>query len=193
MIKWRTKHLLTHWQGYIELSAELIEVDKESATIFFNALKRLPKEDIEFLADKYLKYIKKRTVSPCYGVAFSNVAATEKEMAEIYGMNQSDYSKKRIGIESKLQNYVYDIAEQYNDKRLEELAEFKLKTGRLFLKSYHPSVLCIIRDQIFFTIDPQKAKVFQKDDKNAAVFMRSLGLEKHEISPDDWFTDIWLN
>lgn len=190
---WQTKHYLRLWQGFAELSGELTEWDTKAATIFFNALKKLDKDDVAFLADKYVTHVRKRVVSPVYGKPFSSEPATDKTMAELNEMDTLSYTRKRVKIEAKFQVAFNEIAKVYDKKRLDNLPEFNLIMGKLFLKSYEPTPLGCLRDELVFTVDPAQAKVFQQGDREAATLIRSLKLEKWEPNPDKWFATIYFD
>lgn len=180
-MSWLAKHYLRQWQGYIELSSELTEWDQKAATVFFNALKQVDEADVKLLSDKYVTHIKRRVISQQYGKPFSAEPGTDKAMADLYGIEPYEYRQRRVEAEARLETQIKGITGVYNEKQIAKLPEFNLKMGKLYLKSYEPSFLGIIRDEVVFTLDPSKAKIFKQGDEVAAEFMRSLNLEKCEV------------
>lgn len=180
-MSWIAKRYLRQWQGYIDLSGELAEWDRKSATVFFNALKQIEESDVKLLSDKYVTYIKRRITNQQYGKPFSAEPATDKAMADLYGIKTKEYTRRRLEAEARLETKIKGITDVYNEKQLAELSEFNLRMGRLYLKSYEASCLGIVHDEVVFTLDPSKAKVFKRGDKAAAEFIRFIKLEKCEV------------
>lgn len=102
-IKIRTRYCLIRWKVWAENIRFLAPLDKETATIFFTALKQLGKEDTAFLADKYL------TSNGClwnerYTGANTYKPRTDEETADRLGLELGTYRRERQRIENKLED-----------------------------------------------------------------------------------------
>lgn len=175
----RAKFLLCSWLGYMECSKDLNEYQKKDATILFNSLKQLDKEEVDFLADKYVKNIAKR----CYGrynLTFHIVPKTDKEMGKVYGMDEKAYRTKRAKLENKLQRKINKTLIDYKEKQIEQQERFCLSMDNLYLKDYRLSIFGARIQELSFTADPSTAKVFLKNEKvdEVRLLMQRTQLKK---------------
>lgn len=153
----------------------------------------LDKQDVNFLADQYVKYIDRRVYNRKYSREFNSVPGSDLNMAVLKNMDVDEYRKRRIEIESKLICEIQKLNKEHEKNIIEDATEFVLMMGELYLKTYKVSYLGILKDEITFTIDGSKAKVFKKEDSEANKLISALNLKKCLRTYDKKYWWIWLN
>lgn len=93
----KTKFFLSRWGRTEENFSKLTRIEKRNAKLLFSALKKLTKEEREFLASKYRVVI------------FGKASRTDKEVAAMYDMDFNEYVMLRRGIEYKFYYYLKDL------------------------------------------------------------------------------------
>lgn len=101
------KYVLRTWR---RKSDRMNQDDKENLKILYHGLNELTEEERSFLMDKYL-YVED-------GKPYSDNA-----MLERYGMTRSDYIKKRVSIESKLDDIISPLYEERSKRRFQEMVD----------------------------------------------------------------------
>lgn len=96
----KAKFFLSRW-GKIENNiSNLSPRKKRIAKMLFSTLKKLTKEEREFLASKYRVVI------------FGKASRTDKEVAAMYDMDFQDYVMLRRSIEYKFYYYLKDLIDK---------------------------------------------------------------------------------
>ena len=93
---------LRSWRALIENREKLSPSDRKKASLFFQALKELPKEEIEFLASKYYYSEKGCCFKEEYGNYATYIPITDQEAAVKHDMKPREYAKKRQSVENHL-------------------------------------------------------------------------------------------
>lgn len=100
-----SKYYLGKW-GKIEKNvSQLSEAYSRIAFILFSALKEMTDNERKFLADKYRVTI------------YSKIARPDREVAEEYEMNYSDYQKLRKGVEYKFYSYLKPLIQKQKEAK----------------------------------------------------------------------------
>ncbi len=176
----RLRSHLIHWKYYVTNHEWLTDEQKYFALIFFKALKRLNKDELIFLKEKfYTDNPSKRNQRT--GLVESYKPYSDKVMADQMGIETKDYTARRLQIEAKLKAIMKEVHKEQNKGILEELDEFTLKLGNLYLKSFEIHSIGAVSPDFIFTQDGKRAKVFQKDDPIEKELVRALKLEREPI------------
>lgn len=184
----RLKWFFAHWKGYVVNREWLSERERYAALIFFKGLKQLDQEELIFLREKYY------TDRPAQenfstGISKTYLQYSDEVMAMKSDMSIREYRKKRVRIEKKLEMVLHKVKEEQKEYVTNQAEEFKLKAGKLYLKSFQLSVLGRVLPEYVLTQDGTQAKVFQKDDELARRFVSKLGMEKEPIKENRYDYD----
>lgn len=190
----RAKWLLTHWKGYVISREFLYDREERLASIFFNALKEMSKEDVAFLASKYYDTDKGTKGSEVVTGLFKKYRPhSDRVMAERLGMEEKDYSRQRVAIERRLNSHIR-VAEQFVDEKKTENADyFVLKVGNLYLKSYRLKKFNRIEPSFVVTTNGKEAFLFEHDSLIAKELIRVCNFTKEVIKSDYPSVEIYVN
>ena len=181
----RLKWYLVHWKYYVTNHEWLSDNEKYIALIFFKSLKQLNKDELIFLKEKYYTDVSSKR-NPRTGLIESYKQHSDDTMANKMAMKLKDYKAQRIMIESKLKAIMKEVHKEQNKGILEELDEFTLKLGNLYLKSFEIDSIGAISPDYVFTQDGKRAKVFKAGDPIEKELVRKLKLEREPIK-DEYF------
>lgn len=181
----RLKWYLIHWKYYVTNHEWLSDNEKYIALIFFKALKRLNKDELIFLKEKYYTDVPSKR-NPRTGFIESYKPYSDKAMADKMGIETKDYTVQRLQIEAKLTAIIKTIHKEQNKEILEKLDEFTLKLGKLYLKSFEIDSIGAISPDYVFTQDGKRAHVFKAGDPIEKELVRKLKLEREPMK-DEYF------
>lgn len=185
---YETKHYLVMWAGLIENREKLFGNWIKTAKIFFNALNELPKEEIDFLAEKYLNAPEKTVFNYEFNDHMSRKPITDKVLAERHGIKLSQYTNERKRIEGKLKLELELFSKLLDERERESLSEYVLSHGCLYLKRYAVSCTGQFQEDFLFTRNIKLAKRFSKDNPDVERLCRNLKLTKESPDKED---DFW--
>lgn len=190
----RAKWLLTHWKGYVLCREFLLEREERLASIFFNALKEMDKEDVAFLASKYYDTDKgTKATEVVTGIFKQYQPHSDREMAERLGMEEKTYTRQRVAIERRLNTYIQIAKDVVQEKKIDNADYFVLKIGNLYLKSYRLKKFNRIEPSIVVTPNGKEAFVFEHDSLIAKELIRVCNFTKEEIKSDYPSIEIYVN
>lgn len=127
----RQYFFLSRWKLF--LNETITDKDmKHKAGVFFQALKQLREDEVNFIADKYLnteRDIKTRKKTVAYD---HYKPLTDPIAAEHKGLSVSEYRKKRGEIEGKLWQAIVQISEDFPQAHKKASDTFYLKLGEFY-------------------------------------------------------------
>lgn len=189
----RAKWLLTHWKGYVISREFLYDREERLASIFFNALKEMDKEDVAFLASKYYDTDRgTQSTEVTTGLFKKYRPISDSEMAKRLGMDEKDYTRKRVAIERRLNAYIQVAKEVVQEKKIDNADYFVLKVGNLYLKSYR-SYYERIEPSFVVTTNGKEAFLFEHDSLIAKELIRVCNFTKEVIKSDYPSVEIYVN
>ncbi len=89
----KANYLLRKWKFYLNCENKLNETHQKNKALLLEGLKKLSKEEKEFLAEKYLNRIGGQPI-------------TDQVLSERKGMKKEAYKKKRVAVELKLSKFI---------------------------------------------------------------------------------------
>lgn len=190
----RAKWLLTHWKGYVLSREFLLEKEERQASIFFNALKEMNKEDVAFLASKYYDTDRGTQATEVTTGLFKKYRPiSDSEMAKRLGMDEKAYTRKRVAIERRLNAYIQVAKEVVQEKKINNADYFVLKVGNLYLKSYRLKKFNRIEPSFVVTTNGKEAFLFGHDSLIAKELIRVCNFTKEVIKSDYPSVEIYVN
>ncbi|MFV0557955.1 MAG: hypothetical protein ACK5MW_04880 [Enterococcus sp.] len=153
----RLSYLLRHWFHYQKHINDLEDYERKNARLLFNALKKLDREDVAFLGEKYLKGASGGQWSRYHEDYTTKTPVTDAALADSFGIKMQAYRKKRIKIEQQLSKAVFEVADELRER---DAQAFICRAGNcLYFERYDQ-----FTGSYIFTIDKTKAYVFGKEE-----------------------------
>lgn len=155
----RPTHSLTRWRYYEEAKEWLGEIELENAKVFFNALRRLSREEQEALADKYYRATRRTHYDSNKEIYVTVIAVKNGELAKKWGVNEYQ-AGKRI---REATDHLKAEMEKLVQEQFEKLSRFKMAISHdLFLITDSGKGRYLVGDQRegrVFTIPGEEAEI----------------------------------
>lgn len=161
----RVQSYLKLWGGYQEHAQDLNEYDRQRAAILFHTLAEMPKEDLEFLAQKYV------TGNEESKSFLKQVPFSDAELAVKLGITTNACRKKRLVIENRMEEKLSKFVDLVEHREIDEAPFYSLQLGRLYYRDHRG-------DEVIFTPLSMWAKVFPKGSREGEKIREVFGLEK---------------
>lgn len=186
----RAKFYLGMWPGLMECRNELNDHHRQLAKVLFKSLATMEKEEVSFLAEKYLKGERKTQYSPAYDAYMGRLPVSDRVLADRNGMTEKEYRDKRVKVEKRLQKLINQYANEVEEETRQELSTYVLRTGKLYLKHYEVGFLGEVKEELIFTQDKSHAKIFSNEvgEKIAT----ELGLIKEEPEDSSFYLSTYV-
>lgn len=161
----RVQSYLKLWGGYQKYAQDLNKYDRQRAAILFHTLAEMPKEDLEFLAEKYV------TGNEESRNFLKQVPFSDAELAVKLGITTNACRKRRLVIENRMEEKLSQFVDMVERREVDEAPFYLLQLGRLYYREHQGDV-------VIFTPLSMWAKVFQKGSHEGETIREVFGLEK---------------
>lgn len=161
----RVQSYLKLWGGYQKYAQDLNKYDRQRAAILFHTLAEMPKEDLEFLAEKYV------TGNEESRNFLKQVPFSDADLAVKLGITTNACRKKRLLIEQCMEEKLSKFVGIVESREIDEAPFYLLQLGRLYYREHQGDV-------VIFTPLSMWAKVFPKGSREGEKIRDIFGLEK---------------
>lgn len=170
----RVQSYLKLWGGYQEHAQDLNKYDRQRAAILFHTLAEIPKDDLGFLAQKYV------TGNEESRNFLKQVPFSDADLAVKLGITTNACRTKRLLIEQYMEEKLSQFVDMVERREVDEAPFYLLRLGRLYYRERRG-------DEVVFTPLSMWAKVFPKGSREGEKIRDVFGLEK-VIAQSDYFT-----
>lgn len=171
----RAKSYLKLWGGYQKYAQDLNEHNQQRAAILFHTLAEMPRDELEFLAQKYV------TGNEEERNYLKQVPLSDAVLAVTLGITTNEFRKKRLVIEKHMEEILSRFVDMVEIRVLDEAPFYVLRLGRLFYKNHSG-------DEVIFTPVLMLARVFPRESVEGEKIRDVYGLEKVEAQRDCFTT-----
>lgn len=114
----KAKYFLKQWQ-YLTRNVQQLEAEeKKKASIFFKALKKMKPDDVQLLADRYLRSTEKTNFRYAVGDHMSVKPVSFKVMANTLDMDPKDVQTQMRIIERELGSFIIELSNQAAESQI---------------------------------------------------------------------------
>lgn len=181
----RTAYCLPKWKAWAENVHELDERTKKNAQVLFMALKELPKEDVTFLAEKYVQGVQGCLYDQEFKGANSYKPRSDSVMANLSGLSQAEYTRKRRRIEQALHQHLKHARIALENSQTKQLSQFYLKAGGLYIHKFEFGKYGKLQEPIQCTTKKELAYLFDAGSEITKEFERILELKRIDPNNDE--------